>query len=77
MVELAIQDSGPGLDKEETERIFERFYRADASRRRDDGGSGLGLAIAKSIVLAHNGQLLAESEPGKGLKISILLPKEH
>jgi signal transduction histidine kinase len=76
MVELAIQDSGPGLPKEETERIFERFYRADASRRRDDGGSGLGLAIAKSIALAHNGQLSAESEPGKGLRISILLPKK-
>lgn len=76
MVELAVQDSGPGLPKEETERIFERFYRADASRRRDDGGSGLGLAIAKSIVQAHSGQLSAESEPGKGLRISILLPKK-
>lgn len=76
MVEIAIQDSGPGLPKEEAERIFERFYRADASRRRDDGGSGLGLAIAKSIVQAHNGQLSAESEPGKGLRISILLPKK-
>ncbi|NTU55850.1 MAG: HAMP domain-containing protein [Anaerolineales bacterium] len=76
MVELAIQDSGPGLPKEETERIFERFYRADASRRRDDGGSGLGLAIAKSIVQAHNGQLSAESEPGKGLRITISLPQK-
>ncbi|NWG33312.1 MAG: HAMP domain-containing protein [Chloroflexi bacterium] len=73
-VELAVQDSGPGLPKAETERIFERFYRADASRRRDDGGSGLGLAIAKSIVQAHNGQVWAESEPGKGLKIVISLP---
>ena len=76
MVELAIQDSGPGLPKEEAERIFERFYRADASRRRDDGGSGLGLAIAKSIVQAHNGQLSAESEPGKGLRITISLPQK-
>jgi signal transduction histidine kinase len=75
-VELAIQDSGPGLPPQETERIFERFYRADASRQRGDGGSGLGLAIAKSIVQAHNGQLSAESEPGKGLKITISLPKK-
>ena len=75
-VELAIQDSGPGLPPEETQRIFERFYRADASRQREDGGSGLGLAIAKSIVQAHNGQLSAESEPGKGLKISISLPRK-
>ena len=76
-VELSIQDSGPGLKAEDLERIFERFYRADSSRQRDDevpGGSGLGLAIAKSIVQAHNGQLSAESEAGAGLKIKILLP---
>ncbi len=76
-VEIAIQDSGPGLPAEEVERIFERFYRADPSRQRDNahqGGSGLGLAIAKSIIQAHNGQLLAESEAGKGLKVIISLP---
>ena len=82
-VELAIQDSGPGLKADDLERIFERFYRADASRQRDgdtSGGSGLGLAIAKSIVQAHNGQLSAESdivplgEAGAGLKIKIVLP---
>jgi signal transduction histidine kinase len=73
-VELAIQDSGPGLSPEDISRIFERFYRADAARQREDGGSGLGLAIAKSIVMAHNGQLSAESETGKGLKIKIALP---
>ena len=75
-VELAIKDSGPGLPKEEAERIFERFYRVDPSRQREDGGSGLGLAIAKSIVQAHNGQLLAESEPGNGLKVIITLPQK-
>ena len=73
-VELAIQDSGPGLKPEDLERIFERLYRADPSRQREDGGSGLGLAIARSIVQAHGGQLSAESEPGKGLKILIHLP---
>jgi len=73
-VELAIQDSGPGLKPDDLERIFERFYRADSSRQRGDGGSGLGLAIAKSIVQAHNGQLSAESDAGAGLKIKILLP---
>jgi signal transduction histidine kinase len=72
-VELSIQDSGPGLSPEDAEQIFERFYRADASRQREDGGSGLGLAIAKSIVQAHNGQLSAESESGKGLKVIITL----
>ena len=74
-VELSVQDSGPGLSVEDIDRIFERFYRADASRQREDGGSGLGLAIARSIVQAHGGQLLAESELGAGLKVRIRLPK--
>ena len=61
MVELSVQDSGPGLTIEDVDRIFERFYRADASRQRDDGGSGLGLAIARSIVQAHGGQVSADN----------------
>jgi signal transduction histidine kinase len=73
-VELSVQDSGPGIADEDVNRIFQRFYRTDASRHRDDGGSGLGLAIAKSIVLAHNGQIWAESEPGQGLTVTIKLP---
>ena len=73
-VEIAIQDSGPGIPTENLENIFERFYRLDSSRQREDGGSGLGLAIAKSIVQAHNGQLSAESEAGTGLKIKVVLP---
>jgi signal transduction histidine kinase len=76
MVELSVQDSGSGLNIEDVDRIFERFYRADASRQREDGGSGLGLAIAKSIVQAHGGQVSAESEPGSGLKVRIRLPKK-
>jgi signal transduction histidine kinase len=75
-VEIAVQDSGPGPSAENLERIFERFYRTDASRQRQDGGSGLGLAIAKSIVQAHNGQLSAESVAGKGLRVIIRLPKK-
>ena len=78
-VELAVQDSGPGLEAEDLDRIFERFYRTDASRQRDGvvpGGSGLGLAIARSIVQAHGGQLSAESEAGNGLKVIIRLPKK-
>jgi two-component system, OmpR family, sensor histidine kinase BaeS len=76
-IELAIQDSGPGLKAEDLDRIFERFYRTDASRQREDSiGSGLGLAIAKSIVQAHGGQVSAESQAGKGLKVMITLPKK-
>ena len=77
MVELSVQDSGPGLSTEDINRIFERFYRTDSARQREDGGSGLGLAIAKSIVQAHGGQLSAASEPGSGLRINIRLPKSH
>ena len=79
-IELALQDSGPGLNKEDLDRIFDRFYRTDASRQRDGavpGGSGLGLAIARSIVQAHGGQLSAESEQGHGLKVIITLPKKY
>ena len=78
-VQLAIQDSGPGLKKEDLDRIFNRFYRTDTSRQRDGafpGGSGLGLAIARSIVQAHGGQIFAESEEGNGLKIIIALPRK-
>jgi signal transduction histidine kinase len=78
-VELAIQDSGPGVPAEMLERIFERFYRTESARQRDStapGGSGLGLAIAKSIVQAHNGQISAGSEAGKGLRISLRFPKK-
>jgi signal transduction histidine kinase len=75
-VELAVQDSGPGLKAEDLDRIFNRFYRTDVSRQREDGGSGLGLAIAKSIVQAHGGQVSAESEAGKGLKVIVTLPKK-
>lgn len=77
-VELAIQDSGPGLPAEDLDRIFERFYRTDTSRQRDgalSAGSGLGLAIAKSIVQAHGGQIYAESKTGQGLRVVITLPK--
>lgn len=74
-IEIAIQDSGPGLRAEDLDRIFERFYRTDSARQRDySGGSGLGLAIAKSIVQAHGGQVSASSETGNGLKVIITLP---
>jgi two-component system sensor histidine kinase BaeS len=73
-VELSVRDTGPGLPADDLPRIFDRFYRADESRQRGDGGSGLGLAIARSIVLAHGGQIRAESEPGQGLAVIITLP---
>jgi len=75
-IELSVLDSGPGLKAEDLDRIFERFHRTDTSRQRDGAipsGSGLGLAIARSIVQANGGQLSAQSEVGKGLKVIITL----
>ncbi|MBI3177310.1 MAG: HAMP domain-containing protein [Chloroflexi bacterium] len=72
---LSISDSGPGISPDDLPRIFERLYRADKSRRRDEGhGSGLGLAIAKSIVAAHDGHIWAENHPGQGATFAIELP---
>ena len=73
-IEIIIQDSGQGVTPEEAAHLFDRFYRADEARNRNDGGSGLGLAIAKSIIEMHKGKIWAESELGQGLKVSIVLP---
>ena len=74
MIRIVIQDNGAGVSPEEAAHLFDRFYRADKSRTRDEGGSGLGLAIAKSIIELHKGKIWAESEKSKGLKVIIQLP---
>ena len=73
-IQISIQDNGEGVTPEEAAHLFDRFYRADEARNRNDGGSGLGLAIAKSIIDMHGGKIWAESEKGKGLKMVIELP---
>lgn len=75
--QVTIQDSGEGVTAEEASHLFDRFYRADESRTREDGGSGLGLAIAKSIVEMHHGKIWAESEKGQGLRTIIQLPNKR
>lgn len=72
---VQISDNGVGIEKGELPHIFERFYRTDSSRNSKTGGSGLGLAIAKKIVEDHNGKIWAESEVGRGTRISFSLPK--
>lgn len=76
-VELAVQDTGPGIAPEDLPRVFERFYRTDKSRGRETGGAGLGLAIARSIVELHGGQIWAESELGEGTTFLIRLPSSQ
>jgi signal transduction histidine kinase len=72
-LEFRVQDSGPGIAENELERVFDRFYRSDPSRQRNQNGSGLGLAIAKSIVEKHNGKIWAESQPGWGTTMVVQL----
>jgi heavy metal sensor kinase len=71
---LKVTDSGIGIDPEDRDRIFERFYRADKARSRESGGAGLGLAIAQWIVMQHHGSLEVESTPGKGSTFLLELP---
>ena len=74
-VRIAVSDSGPGLSDEDQRRIFERFYRADSSRVRNDGeGSGLGLSIVDAVMRAHGGSVSVESTPGEGATFTLLFP---
>ena len=75
LVSIAVVDQGDGIVPAQRERIFERFYRGDQSRSRDNGGSGLGLAIVKHVVSDHGGRVTLWSAPGQGSTFTILLPE--
>ena len=68
------RDTGVGIAPDDLPRIFERFWKADSSRRRDGQGTGLGLAIVRHVVEAHGGSLAVESEPGQGTQFTVELP---
>ena len=73
-IEISVSDDGPGIPAGAKDRLFERFYRADKARSREQGGTGLGLAIVKHVVQAHGGEITVTSELGKGSTFSFTIP---
>jgi two-component system phosphate regulon sensor histidine kinase PhoR len=73
-VELSVSDTGPGIPYQDQPRVFERFYRVDKGRSREQGGTGLGLSIVKHVAEAHGGSTTLESRPGAGATFRITLP---
>jgi len=71
---VSVRDSGPGISEEDQPKIFERFYRADKARSRDQGGAGLGLSIASWIVAQHHGSITVETRLGQGSIFRVELP---
>ncbi|MFG6466369.1 phosphate regulon sensor histidine kinase PhoR [Roseateles sp. BYS87W] len=72
--ELTVVDTGPGIAREHIPRLTERFYRVDGSRSRETGGTGLGLSIVKHVMQRHGGELLIQSEIGKGSRFRLVFP---
>jgi len=71
---LAVRDEGEGITEEDRPHVFERFYRADASRSRETGGSGLGLSIVRELARAQGGDVSLRSEAGRGTVVTVFLP---
>jgi two-component system sensor histidine kinase BaeS len=72
---ITVSDNGPGIPAEALPAIFDRFYRVDKARSREEGGSGLGLAIARQLAGAHGGKLSAENLPQGGARFTLSIPK--
>ena len=73
-VYITVADNGIGMQEEETEKIFDRFYRVDKARARETGGTGLGLSIAQSSVELHGGRIFVESRENVGSLFRIIIP---
>jgi two-component system OmpR family sensor kinase len=74
-IHLSLKNTGPGIPKDDLEKVFEQFYRVEKSRSLQYGGAGLGLSIVKEIVRLHHGKVSLESEPGDWTRITITLPR--
>ena len=72
--EVRIEDRGPGIPEALRERVFDPFFRVEASRSRDTGGSGLGLAVVRAVIQRHDGEIALEDRPGGGLRARVTLP---
>jgi two-component system, OmpR family, sensor kinase len=72
---LEVCDEGPGMSRDDAQRVFERFYRTDSSRARTSGGTGLGLSIVDSLVYAHGGTVSVTTAPGQGCRFRVSLPR--
>jgi two-component system phosphate regulon sensor histidine kinase PhoR len=75
-LDVSVSDDGPGIPPDSLGRVFERFYRVDRARSRENGGTGLGLAIVKHIIQAHGGEAWVKSEVNKGAAFHFTLPKK-
>lgn len=75
-IQLSVSDTGIGIDKEDQDRIFERFYRVDKSRSKAVGGTGLGLSIVKHGVMIHHAEISVDSEPGKGSSFTVVFSRD-
>jgi len=77
MAMIEVEDNGIGIADDEQQRIFERFYRIDRARSRDQGGTGLGLSIVKHVAQSHKGSVSIASKPGQGTIFTVRIPYNH
>ena len=75
LLEIAVSDHGPGIPETELDKVFEPYFRLEASRARHTGGVGLGLPTARAIAELHGGSLVLQSAPGEGVTAVLSLPR--